>query len=234
MDAKKSIKTVLLTHYNPDSSTLILNLIRNKVHLDEIIFTYTKKRLPWKTRIKNILKSGRFNEPSSILNLYKIPYSFTHSHNCDEVQEKLTHLGVDILLLYGPKIIKKSVLDIPKIGTLNSHSALLPKYRGSKAEFWLLYNNEPEYAGVTIHWVTPGLDEGDIFLQKSLPVAQDETPSSLRAKSVPLSAELFSEALKSIESGVLIRIPQDESKATKFKRPTIEEVNEYKTRYENR
>ena len=232
MDKKKSVKFFLFTSYLPAAYEIIKNLIDAHVELVGVLFSpKNMRRISWKHRIKNIIHTGKLREPKNILRKNNIPYSFIDSHNSAESKLTLSTSNADILILYGTKIIRSDVLEIPKIGCLNAHSSLLPKYRGGKSEFWMLYNDEPQYAGVTIHWVNPGLDDGDIFLQNPIKVVANDTVESLRKKSVPIAGKLFVEAIKKIEQGNIIRIPQDESQATKFKWPTPEEVNNFKMKY---
>lgn len=231
MDEKESVKTFLFTSYSSAAYEIIRQLIDADIKLEGVLFSPENiKRISWKEHARNVLCGRGLREPRKILSDNSIPYRFTDDHNGDTSKAMLRDSNADILLLYGTKIIHAEVLQIPKIGCLNAHSALLPKYRGGKSEFWLLYNNEPQYAGVTIHWVTPGLDEGDIFLQEPLIIVNNDTPDTLRKKSIPLAGKLFVEAVKNIENKNIIRLPQDASKATKYKRPTQEERDNFKKR----
>lgn len=228
MDDRKPLKVFILASYGP-SYEVLKNLIRGGVRPDGVIFSPLKvQRLGWKKRIENVIAFRELREPKLLLKKYGIPYYFVLDHNSSESEAILKAANPDLILLYGTRIIKPNILEIPRVGTLNAHSSILPKYRGSKSEFWILSHGDFESAGVTIHWVTPGLDEGDIFLQQSIAVDANETPRSLREKSRPLAGELFAKAIRSIESGNIIRIHQDESRATKFKKPTSEELEAFK------
>lgn len=228
MDEKQNIKVHFFSGYTPEAYLILEELIDSRVNLVGVTFqdkgyqTYSLKR-----KLKNFLTSFSTQEPKSLLTKSGIPFCFYKDLSSKASEDFLLKSSPDVLLLYGTSIIKKNILDIPKIGVLNSHSALLPKYRGGKSEFWILKNNEPKYAGVTIHWVTPGLDEGDIFLQEGLDVSKNDTPLSLRLKSVPKTAKLFVKALEMISVGNIVRIPQNESEATKYKRPTKDEEDSY-------
>jgi methionyl-tRNA formyltransferase len=233
MAQRKLIRSFLFTGYTTNSYEVIDSLLANGCDLAGVLFAPSdRKRLGIRTYIKNILTYNTLRDPAHLLRKKGIPYAFTNDHNGSDSEQMLCNSQADVLLLYGTKIIKPHILSLPKIGVLNSHSALLPKYRGGKSEFWILYNNEPEYAGVTIHWVVPGLDEGDIFLQHPIEVEKKETPSTLRKKSVPVTAKLFVEAIQKIEQGGIIRIPQDSALATKYKYPTSEQIREFEKRYE--
>lgn len=228
MDEKKNIRVHFFSGYTPEAFLILRELIDSRVDLVGVTFQDKGyHQYSWKRRLRNLLISFSTKEPKSLLNKRGIPFCFYKDLSSKDSEDVLLRSAPDILLLYGTNIIKKNILDIPKIGTLNSHSALLPKYRGGKSEFWILKNNEPKYAGVTIHWVTPGLDEGDIFLQESIDVEKNDKPLSLRLKSVPKTAKLFVKAIDMISVGNIIKIPQDESLASKYKRPTKEEEEDY-------
>ncbi len=69
-------------------------------------------------------------------------------------------------------IIKESVFSIPRFGSINIHQGLAPIYRGGPTVFWELFNGENEI-GITVHFVAPKVDTGDIILQKTLPLEYD-------------------------------------------------------------
>lgn len=227
MDERAPLRVFLLTGYQA-SYEVIASLLEAHVHLTGVLFGGSQtRRLGWRQRLKNLSRFGKYKEPSRLLKKHRVPAHFIADYNGAEAEATIREARPDLLLLYGSKIIKPHILALPTVGTLNAHSALLPKYRGSASEFWMIRNNETQYAGVTIHWVTPGLDEGQIFLQQPLQAPPNITPSALRELSRPLAGKLFVEAIRSIQEGKLIRIPQDESQATKYKRPTPDELKAF-------
>ncbi|MGB9667432.1 MAG: methionyl-tRNA formyltransferase [Thermosulfidibacteraceae bacterium] len=120
----------------------------------------------------------------------------------------------DIIVLasYG-QIVPKEILDIPKIGSLNVHPSLLPKYRGATPIQSAIMNGD-KITGVTIIWMSERLDAGDIFLQKEIPIDEEDTYGTLKEKLIALSVDLITKAIKMLKEGRIIRIPQDESNAT--------------------
>lgn len=232
MGEGKQLSIVLLTRYNNRVVDLIDSLLAEGVHLSSVIFAPTKtQRLGFRTYARNLLTSGRLKDPRLFLKKHRIPYTFVKSHNSESTREYMQSLSPDLFLLYGTNIIKEPVLNIPRIGTLNAHSSLLPKYRGAASEFWMFLHGETQYAGITVHWVDPGLDTGDMITQEPLSVSKKDTPRTLRAKGVPLAGRLFAKAIKEIEQGVITRIAQNEEEATSFKRPTDEDRKKYEQRY---
>ncbi len=112
------------------------------------------------------------------------------------------------------QILSQEILDIPKFGCVNIHASLLPKYRGAAPIQQAILDGEKE-TGVTIMQMAAGMDTGDILIQKTIPIDENETGGGLFDKLSALGAELIVEALPMIERGELTPVPQDEEKATK-------------------
>jgi len=129
---------------------------------------------------------------------------------------KIRELNPDIIFsFYYRDIIKPAVLDIPQKGCVNLHGSLLPKYRGRCPVNWVLVNGEKE-TGVTLHYMTPKPDDGDIIWQKKVSISDDDTAVSLYEKIGKIATEALDEALPKINDGSAPRIPQDHSLATYF------------------
>lgn len=231
MDEEQKIRVFLLAGYSP-SYGVIRTLLKEGVNLVGVLSSPEHvQSIGWKECLKNFFCFGNIREPKRLLKNNHVPLYFTETYNNDVAERIISDAKPDVLLLYGSKIIKPNILAIPKIGTLNAHSALLPKYRGGASEFWMFFNQEFQYAGVTIHWVTPGLDVGDIFLQEPLVVNEHDNPRTLRLKGRALMGPLFVKAIRLIERGICTRLPQDESQSSKYKQPTEEERKIYEQRY---
>jgi len=111
-------------------------------------------------------------------------------------------------------ILPESVLNYPKLGTIQYHPSLLPKHRGGSAINWAIINGESK-TGVTIFWPDKGTDTGPILLQKEVPISAEDTVGSLYFnKLFPIGIEAIVESIELIKQGKAPRIPQDESRAT--------------------
>ena len=113
------------------------------------------------------------------------------------------------------QILSQEILDIPRIGTVNVHSSLLPKYRGSAPINWAIMEGET-VTGVTTMMTDKGLDTGDILLQRTIGILPGETAEELTARMAPIGAELLIETIRRLEKGDCPRTPQDEDKASYF------------------
>lgn len=126
----------------------------------------------------------------------------------------LRELKPDLLVVaaYG-QYIKPEILDIPPLGAINIHPSLLPKYRGATPIQWAIANGDTE-TGVTILYVSEKMDAGDIILQRSCPINDEDTALTLTPRLSEMGADLLLEAIASIEAGTATRHPQDEQAVT--------------------
>lgn len=122
--------------------------------------------------------------------------------------------GADVAVTcaYG-KILPTSVLEIPRYGFLNTHTSLLPKYRGAAPIQWALINGE-RVTGTTIMQTDPGMDTGPILLQEPLPIAPQWTSLDLSDALAGQAARLIVTALERLGRGDLPPTPQDDAAAT--------------------
>ena len=117
-----------------------------------------------------------------------------------------------IFSLYYRKILKQEILDIPEMGCINIHPALLPKGRGPAPSLWNVLNGD-EYAGTTIHYMVEGVDAGDIIDQKKVRIGE-MTGYDLNVCLGELGFELFKDNFEAIISGENKRTPQNHAEAT--------------------
>lgn len=113
------------------------------------------------------------------------------------------------------QILSQEVLDIPAIGTVNVHSSLLPKYRGSAPINWAVMEGET-VTGVTTMMTDKGLDTGDILLKREVPILPGETAEELTVRLAPIGAELLIETIRRLEAGDCPREKQNEDEASYF------------------
>ncbi len=131
-----------------------------------------------------------------------------------------------IFSFYYRNMVKQPILDIPPAGCLNLHGSFLPKYRGRCPINWVLVNGE-KGTGVTLHYMTPKPDDGDIICQKRIIITEDDTARSLHEKAAQTASVMLDEVLPRIKDGAAPREPQDHSKATYYggRRPADGEID---------
>jgi methionyl-tRNA formyltransferase len=113
---------------------------------------------------------------------------------------------------YG-QILPKAVLDLPRLGCINVHGSLLPKYRGGAPIQRAIMNGE-KITGVTIMYMAEGLDTGDMISHVEVPITDKDTSGTLFEKLSAAGAELLGRTLPSVVDGTANAVPQAESEAT--------------------
>ncbi len=128
-----------------------------------------------------------------------------------ELIEKIAPEAV-VIIAYG-QIIPATLLGIPRLGWINLHASLLPKYRGAAPIHWALANGETT-TGVTTMRIDAGMDTGEILLQRELAIAESETAPEVAARLAELGAPLVVETLRGLASHTVLPRAQDNSAAT--------------------
>lgn len=130
--------------------------------------------------------------------------------------ERIRELQPEIVFsFYYRRLLSKKILEIPPRGALNLHGSLLPAYRGRCPINWVLVRGEKE-TGVTLHYMTPRPDDGEIVARRAFPIGEEETAKDLFVKAEAAARELLDEALPLLEAGTAPRFPQDPARASYF------------------
>jgi len=130
--------------------------------------------------------------------------------------QKIIEIDPDILFsFYYRNMVASEILNIPSSGCLNLHGSLLPKYRGRCPINWVLVNGETE-TGITLHYMTPRADDGDIVCQKKIAISDTDNAHTLHEKAAKTATDILNEILPKLREGTAPRIPQDHSKASYF------------------
>ena len=134
--------------------------------------------------------------------------------NNERLRAELTALKPDAIIVVGyGRILPKWMIDLPRLGNINLHASLLPRYRGAAPVQWAIARGE-EVTGVTTMRIDAGLDTGDILLQKEVPIKPADTAETLAPILAAVGADLIVETLRGLEAGTIRPHPQDHEKAT--------------------
>lgn len=126
----------------------------------------------------------------------------------EEAQARIRDLQPDLMVVvaYG-QILPGSLIDAPRLGTVNVHASLLPRHRGPAPIEWAILTGDPE-TGVTIIQMDAGVDTGPILTQRRTPIAPEETAWQLETRLAMLGGALLVETLAAVNAGKLEPIPQ--------------------------
>lgn len=125
-----------------------------------------------------------------------------------EIKDTLVQLNPDLfcVVAYG-KILPKDILEIPKLGSINVHGSLLPKYRGAAPIQWAVLNGD-KTTGITTMYMDEGMDTGDIILKQEVEIGENETTGELWKRLSKIGGELLTETVDKIEKGIAPRTKQ--------------------------
>ena len=170
----------------------------------EVVGIYTPPDIP-----------GRMNPLKELAAKLGIPTFQPKEMRASEVYAEYLRLRPDLnVMAYVTDIIPESILNYPRLGTIQYHPSLLPKHRGGSAINWAIINGETK-TGITIFWPDKGIDTGPILLQKEVDIFPDDTVGSLYFnKLFPLGTKALVESIELIKRGTAPRVPQDESQAS--------------------
>jgi folate-dependent phosphoribosylglycinamide formyltransferase PurN len=247
---EKKLKVIVLTHGGADRLLELLAAIETVEIAGVFIETVVDARRNLKQKLarsvrydgylatfKKFFKSNDGGDLESVLAMQNglektaetlgIPVHKVENFHTEDSINLLRAEQADLGILYGTNIIKESVFGIPRLGSINIHQGLAPFYRGGPPVFWELFNGEKE-VGVTVHFVAPKVDTGDIILQKTFPLEYDFAQFGLnyeyflerfRASLKEPSAQMLAEAVQLIAEGKAPRTKQDASLGKRYRLP---------------
>ena len=144
----------------------------------------------------------------------KLPVRQPAKIRLPEAEQDLRSLAPDVIVIiaYG-QIIPARLLDIPRLGWINLHASLLPKYRGAAPINWAIANGETVTGNTTMR-IDAGMDTGAMLLQQELPIGADETAAQLAERLSQAGAQLMVETLLGLAGGKIEPRQQDHTKAS--------------------
>jgi methionyl-tRNA formyltransferase len=174
--------------------------------------------------------AGRRRSVKGLARSNRIPLMTPENVNSTEFLDTLRALDPDLVISVScPQIFGRDLLELPRLGCINVHSALLPQYRGVLPTFWVLANGE-HTTGVTVHRMTSGIDGGDILLQKPVAIAPDDTLHSLMRKCKAVAADAVLETLARFRDGSVRAVRNPAGEGSYFSFPSRDDVLRFRER----
>lgn len=191
----------------PEFAAEALTALINSEH--EVIAVYTQPDRPAGRGRK--LKASPVKQ---VAEKYNLPIYQPESLKSESDQQQLRELNPDVMIVaaYG-LILPQVVLDIPRMGCLNIHASLLPRWRGAAPIQRAILAGDTE-TGITIMQMNAGLDTGDMLSTSTCPIEPSETAGSLHDKLATLGASSLLKTLDQLLSGKIKAVKQDDSQAS--------------------
>jgi len=156
---------------------------------------------------------------------YGFPLTNVKNINDLKVHEILKSIKPDWFLVFGwSQLVKENLLEIPQKGTLGFHMTKLPEGRGRAPVAWTVINGKRE-GWVSLIWLYPEADNGDIAVQRSYNISLFDDAETVVWKVNKLACEIVRDVLPDLRNGTLLKTPQDNSKATYWRKRAPEDGN---------
>lgn len=170
-------------------------------------------------------KKLKASEVKTLALEHDLPVYQPESFKSEEAQQELASLNADVMVVvaYG-LLLPKVVLDTPRLGCVNVHGSILPRWRGAAPIQRALWAGDAE-TGVTIMQMDEGLDTGDMLHIATCPITAEDTSASLYTKLAELGPPALIETLNSMAAGTAVAEPQDDNLANYAKKLSKEEAD---------
>ena len=202
----------------PDFAARHLQALINSEH--QIVGVYSQPDRP-----AGRGKKLKASEVKALALEHDIPVFQPQSLKTDEALEELNNLNADIMIVvaYG-LILPKAILDAPRLGCLNVHGSILPRWRGAAPIQRAIWAGDQQ-TGVTIMQMDEGLDTGDMLHISHCPIDSAETSASLYAKLAELGPDALINTINRLAKGDITPEPQNDADANYAKKLSKDEAN---------
>jgi methionyl-tRNA formyltransferase len=181
-------------------------------------------RLPvgrWRVRHRSVASAAAAHD---------VPCHLVAGVNDADFLQRLRDLDTDLIVSVScPQIFRKPLIDLPPLGCLNMHGALLPQYRGIAPSFWMMAKGEKK-AGVTIFFVNEDIDAGDVVEVQEFDILPEETLDQFIVRSKRIACDALLRAIEKVEAGNPPRMPLKKEQGSYFGFPTREGYREFRRR----
>lgn len=161
------------------------------------------------SHLKPMLERGNevFRSLREVGGVYGFPVTVCKDQNGYESVARLREWSPDLMVFTGGNILRKSLLQVPRLGVLNAHLGLLPEIRGMSSPEWSLLKDVP--AGVTIHYIDEGIDTGPVLQRCEFPdTGSCESLADLRYRLIAFGVEKMAEVVARLDQGAISAAPQ--------------------------
>ncbi len=162
-----------------------------------------------------------------VCEVHNIPHSDSENINAPDFLQNCQELNIDLIASVSPtQIFKENLINLPKYGCINIHTAKLPKYRGLYPVYWAMACGE-KTVGISIHYIEKGIDTGKIILQDEVEIPPHATLDKMLKITKLKGAELLIKAIKQIADGTTQAF-YSEGEGSYFSFPTPESYKKFK------
>jgi methionyl-tRNA formyltransferase len=165
---------------------------------------------------------------AAVCKKWNVPQAWVEKVNAPEFLAQLRQMAPDIIMSVScPQVFKKPLIELPRLGCLNIHGAILPNYRGIMPSFWMMANGEKQ-AGVSVHYVNEKIDAGDLCGQCIFDILPDETLDEFLRRSKAVAADLLIKVFEQFETGAVTTRPLNLAEGSYYSWPDPVAVSRFR------
>jgi len=166
----------------------------------------------------------------SLCGKYGIPVEKPDNVNNEDFLQRLRALAPDLVIsVAAPQIFRKPLIELPRLGCINIHSAILPAYRGLMPVFWAMYHGEREI-GLSVHYINERIDEGPLIRQVRVPVPAGASLDEMLKEMKDRGGDLLWEVVQSFRDKTVSTVPYPDVQPSYHSFPRPEDVKEFRRR----
>lgn len=205
------LRPVMVVTYDPFSyaKTNPVKLLVKKVYVH---FKYLLNKRTFKEKF----------QPYFLAKKYDIPVFSSQKVNSIKFENILKQLNIDYAFTFGFKILKENIIKAPRLGCINFHPAYLPYNRGATPSKWIIVNDQ-NFTGITFHYISKGIDEGEIIERYKIPLSGYENSEILNNYLYSLGGILLVQLIYKIKSGAELVTKKNELNKGSYEKPFIKE-----------
>ena len=172
--------------------------------------------------------TNRYYSVRRLCEAHNLPYLYSENINAPDFIQHCRELNIDLFASVSPtKVFKEKLINLPKHGCINIHTAKLPKYRGLYPAYWAMACGEGSM-GVSIHYIEEGVDTGKIILREELEIPRNTTLDHMLKVTKLKGAELLVKAIRQIAEDT-VQAFYAEGEGTYFSFPTPDSYEKFKS-----
>lgn len=169
---------------------------------------------PFLLGLKDFFKSS---PEVTLIKKYKLYEIKCKSANSKNFKQEILKLNADVILVgTWHEKLKKEIINLPVIASVNVHPSLLPEYRGPNPYLQTILHRE-KFSGITFHLMDENFDTGAILAQKRIDILPNDTSKELKERTIFQARLMCSDVLNKLQSGLIVPVNQNEKEATYYK-----------------
>ena len=181
-------------------------------------------------RLPRFLRVGRAFSIGQLAEAFGVPVRYGQNLNDPVFVEWISDKKIDVVVsVAATQIIKKDLIDAPRLGCINIHNGKLPRYRGMLPNFWQMYDGQPT-SGTTVHRMNERIDDGAILAQSETAIDPGDSLDAVIRRTKRSGAKAILDVLRQMRDGTCVEIENKKDDSSYHSFPTAQDIREFRRR----